>query len=98
MWTSPQVTCCALTDIKRLVTLVRENWNASFKNSVYAMKDRYFFIPEWSDELRGKQCKRNDLLGGSERKKKVALVSGKRTFSQSVTRRPHRSPFTLKSI
>uniref|UniRef100_A0A3Q2GLH0 BRMS1 transcriptional repressor and anoikis regulator n=1 Tax=Cyprinodon variegatus TaxID=28743 RepID=A0A3Q2GLH0_CYPVA len=31
---------------------------------------------EWSDELRGKKCKRKDLLGRSERKKKVALVSG----------------------
>ncbi|XP_054457515.1 breast cancer metastasis-suppressor 1 [Anoplopoma fimbria] len=30
---------------------------------------------EWSDE-KGKKCKRKNLLGGSERKKKVALVSG----------------------
>lgn len=33
--------------------------------------------PEWSDELRGKKCKRKNLLGRSEKKKKVALVSGK---------------------
>lgn len=31
---------------------------------------------EWSDELRGKKCKRKNLLGRSERKKKVSLVSG----------------------
>ncbi|KAL6118711.1 brms1 [Pungitius sinensis] len=31
---------------------------------------------EWSDELKGKQCNRKNLLGASERKKKVALVSG----------------------
>ncbi|KAI4808361.1 hypothetical protein KUCAC02_000425 [Chaenocephalus aceratus] len=31
---------------------------------------------EWSDETRGKKCKRKNLLGRSERKKKVALVSG----------------------
>ncbi|KAM6894791.1 breast cancer metastasis-suppressor 1 isoform 2-T2 [Lycodopsis pacificus] len=31
---------------------------------------------EWSDEMRGKKCKRKNLLSGSERKKKVALVSG----------------------
>ncbi|XP_044040819.1 breast cancer metastasis-suppressor 1 isoform X1 [Siniperca chuatsi] len=31
---------------------------------------------EWSDEMRGKKCKRKNLLGRSERKKKVALVSG----------------------
>lgn len=31
---------------------------------------------EWSDEMRGKKCKRKNLLGGSERRKKVALVSG----------------------
>lgn len=31
---------------------------------------------EWSDELRGKKCKRKNLLGRSEKKKKVALVSG----------------------
>ncbi|XP_028420533.1 breast cancer metastasis-suppressor 1 [Perca flavescens] len=30
---------------------------------------------EWSDEM-GKKCKRKNLLGRSERKKKVALVSG----------------------
>ncbi|XP_034532497.1 breast cancer metastasis-suppressor 1 [Notolabrus celidotus] len=31
---------------------------------------------EWSDELRGKKCKRKNQLGRSERKKKVTLVSG----------------------
>ncbi|XP_039997040.1 breast cancer metastasis-suppressor 1 isoform X1 [Xiphias gladius] len=31
---------------------------------------------EWSDEMRSKKCKRKNLLGRSERKKKVALVSG----------------------
>ncbi|XP_071333864.1 breast cancer metastasis-suppressor 1 isoform X2 [Trachinotus anak] len=31
---------------------------------------------EWSDEMRNKKCKRKNLLGRSERKKKVALVSG----------------------
>ncbi|KAK1890138.1 Breast cancer metastasis-suppressor 1-like protein-A [Dissostichus eleginoides] len=31
---------------------------------------------EWSDETRGKKCRRKNLLGRSERKKKVALVSG----------------------
>ncbi|KAK5610883.1 Breast cancer metastasis-suppressor 1-like protein-A [Crenichthys baileyi] len=31
---------------------------------------------EWSDELRGKKCKRKNLLDRSEKKKKVALVSG----------------------
>lgn len=31
---------------------------------------------EWSDEIRGKKCKRKNLLGRSDRKKKVALVSG----------------------
>ncbi|XP_054604788.2 breast cancer metastasis-suppressor 1 isoform X1 [Nothobranchius furzeri] len=32
---------------------------------------------EWSDEMRGKKCnKRRNLLGRSDRKKKVALVSG----------------------
>ncbi|KAM4564913.1 breast cancer metastasis-suppressor 1 [Fundulus diaphanus] len=31
---------------------------------------------EWSDELIGKKCKKKNLLGRSERKKKVALVSG----------------------
>uniref|UniRef100_A0A3Q3X9D2 Uncharacterized protein n=1 Tax=Mola mola TaxID=94237 RepID=A0A3Q3X9D2_MOLML len=31
---------------------------------------------EWSDEMRGKRCKRKNLLDRSERKKKVALVSG----------------------
>lgn len=31
---------------------------------------------EWSDEMRGKKCKRKNLLGRSDRKKKVALVSG----------------------
>ncbi|XP_018546640.1 breast cancer metastasis-suppressor 1 isoform X1 [Lates calcarifer] len=31
---------------------------------------------EWSDEMRGKKCKRKNFLGRSERKKKVALVSG----------------------
>lgn len=37
----------------------------------------YFLIPEWGDEMRSKKCKRKNLLGRSERKKKVALVSGK---------------------
>lgn len=46
-------------------------------------------VPEWSDEMRGKKCKRKNMLGRSERKKKVALVSGKNLFicyisSQSV--------------
>ncbi|XP_014861583.1 PREDICTED: breast cancer metastasis-suppressor 1 homolog [Poecilia mexicana] len=31
---------------------------------------------EWSDEMRGKKCKRKNLLGRSDRKKKVSLVSG----------------------
>uniref|UniRef100_A0A665TDN2 BRMS1 transcriptional repressor and anoikis regulator n=1 Tax=Echeneis naucrates TaxID=173247 RepID=A0A665TDN2_ECHNA len=31
---------------------------------------------EWSDEIRNKKCKRKNLLGHSEKKKKVALVSG----------------------
>ncbi|XP_034425439.1 breast cancer metastasis-suppressor 1 isoform X4 [Hippoglossus hippoglossus] len=31
---------------------------------------------EWSDEMRGKKCKRKNLPGRLERKKKVALVSG----------------------
>ncbi|XP_023201635.1 breast cancer metastasis-suppressor 1 homolog [Xiphophorus maculatus] len=31
---------------------------------------------EWSDEMRGKKCKRRNLLGRSDRKKKVSLVSG----------------------
>uniref|UniRef100_A0A672JK84 BRMS1 transcriptional repressor and anoikis regulator n=1 Tax=Salarias fasciatus TaxID=181472 RepID=A0A672JK84_SALFA len=31
---------------------------------------------EWSDEMRSKKCKRKNLLGRAERKKKVALVSG----------------------
>ncbi|KAM9717922.1 breast cancer metastasis-suppressor 1 isoform 2-T5 [Menidia menidia] len=31
---------------------------------------------EWSDDMRGKKCKRKNLLGRSDRKKKVALVSG----------------------
>ncbi|XP_032437868.1 breast cancer metastasis-suppressor 1 [Xiphophorus hellerii] len=31
---------------------------------------------EWSDEMRGKKCKRRNLLGHSDRKKKVSLVSG----------------------
>ncbi|XP_041635572.1 breast cancer metastasis-suppressor 1 [Cheilinus undulatus] len=31
---------------------------------------------EWSDEMRSKKCKRKNQLGRSERKKKVALVSG----------------------
>ncbi|XP_060922248.1 breast cancer metastasis-suppressor 1 isoform X2 [Limanda limanda] len=31
---------------------------------------------EWSDETRGKKCKRKNLPGRLERKKKVALVSG----------------------
>jgi len=31
--------------------------------------------------MRGKKCKRKNLLGGSERRKKVALVSGKTHFS-----------------
>ncbi|KAK2862799.1 hypothetical protein Q5P01_002332 [Channa striata] len=31
---------------------------------------------EWSDEMRGKKCKKKNLFGRSERKKKVALVSG----------------------
>ncbi|KAM7366145.1 hypothetical protein PAMP_015610 [Pampus punctatissimus] len=31
---------------------------------------------EWSDEMRSKKCKRKNLLGRSDRKKKVALVSG----------------------
>ncbi|MEQ2217591.1 Breast cancer metastasis-suppressor 1-like protein [Xenoophorus captivus] len=31
---------------------------------------------EWSDELRDKKCKRKNLLGRSEKKKKLALVSG----------------------
>ncbi|XP_051284905.1 breast cancer metastasis-suppressor 1 [Dicentrarchus labrax] len=31
---------------------------------------------EWSDEIKSKKCKRKNLLGRSERKKKVALVSG----------------------
>lgn len=35
-----------------------------------------FLIPEWSDEMRSKKCKKKNLLGRSERKKKVALVSG----------------------
>lgn len=34
-------------------------------------------IPEWSDEMRSKKCKKKNLLGRLERKKKVALVSGK---------------------
>lgn len=34
-------------------------------------------IPEWSDEMRSKKCKKKNLFGRSERKKKVALVSGK---------------------
>lgn len=38
--------------------------------------DVYFMISEWSDEMRSKKCKRKNLLGQSERKKKVALVSG----------------------
>lgn len=36
-----------------------------------------FLVSEWSDEMRGKKCKRRNLLGRSERKKKVALVSGR---------------------
>ncbi|KAG7496296.1 hypothetical protein JOB18_016337 [Solea senegalensis] len=31
---------------------------------------------EWSDEMKGKKCKRKNLFGRTERKKKVALVSG----------------------
>ncbi|XP_029310831.1 breast cancer metastasis-suppressor 1 [Cottoperca gobio] len=31
---------------------------------------------EWSDEMKGKKCKRKNVLARSERKKKVALVSG----------------------
>ncbi|XP_028330906.1 breast cancer metastasis-suppressor 1 [Gouania willdenowi] len=31
---------------------------------------------EWSDDTKGKKCKRKNLLGRLERKKKVALVSG----------------------
>lgn len=31
---------------------------------------------EWSDEMKSKKCKKKNLLGQSERKKKVALVSG----------------------
>ncbi|XP_026184603.1 breast cancer metastasis-suppressor 1 isoform X1 [Mastacembelus armatus] len=31
---------------------------------------------EWSDEMRSKKCKKKNLLGRSERKNKVALVSG----------------------
>ncbi|XP_019951153.1 breast cancer metastasis-suppressor 1 isoform X2 [Paralichthys olivaceus] len=31
---------------------------------------------EWSDDVGGKKCKRKNLLGRMERKKKVALVSG----------------------
>lgn len=42
---------------------------------------RYFLIPEWSDEMRSKKCKRKNLLGRSDRKKKVALVSGKSSSS-----------------
>ncbi|XP_078480845.1 breast cancer metastasis-suppressor 1 [Lampetra planeri] len=34
------------------------------------------FTSEWSDEMRSKKCKRKNLFGQSERKKKVALVSG----------------------
>lgn len=33
-------------------------------------------IAEWSDEMRSKKCKKKNPLGRSERKKKVALVSG----------------------
>lgn len=40
-----------------------------------------FSAAEWSDEMRGKKCKRKNLLGRSDRKKKVSLVSGKKSKS-----------------
>lgn len=46
----------------------------------------YALIPEWSDEMRGKRCKRKSPLGRSERKNKVALVSG--TFN-GLPRHPY---------
>lgn len=39
-------------------------------------EEKVMLFPEWSDEMRGKRCKRKNLLDRSERKKKVALVSG----------------------
>lgn len=46
----------------------------------------YALIPEWSDEMRGKKCKRKNLLGRSDRKRKVALVSG--TSFPKISRHP----------
>lgn len=40
------------------------------------LRRKWRYFPEWSDEMRGKRCKRKNLLDRSERKKKVALVSG----------------------
>lgn len=46
-------------------------------------------VPEWSDEMRGKKCKRKNMLGRSERKKKVALVSGKNVFICYIPYKPY---------
>ncbi|CAM9340109.1 unnamed protein product, partial [Lampetra planeri] len=49
-------------------TVLRICWSTSYTG--------VYFLTEWSDEMRSKKCKRKNLFGQSERKKKVALVSG----------------------
>lgn len=59
---------------------------------------QYFLIPEWGDEMKSKKCKRKNVLGRSERKKKVALVSGKTspliTISVSLPAHCHSRPIS----
>ncbi|XP_035480588.1 breast cancer metastasis-suppressor 1 isoform X2 [Scophthalmus maximus] len=59
--------------LEKIRRLEEDRQNIDFTSGTHTMQA---ITTEWSDEMRTKKCKRKTLLARSERKKKVALVSG----------------------